>query len=83
MLEMVEARRNADKVEQHHDLFSGLLDAAQDEPDNGVALSEEELIGKYNINQLESVLTVITGNMFIFLLAGHDVGLSLSAYTMA
>ncbi|KAH9998648.1 cytochrome P450 [Russula vinacea] len=56
MLEMVEARRNADKVEQHHDLFSGLLDAAQDEPDNGVALSEEELIG----------------NMFIFLLAGHD-----------
>jgi cytochrome P450 len=56
MLEMVEARRNVDKVEQHHDLFSGLLDAAQDEPDNGVALSEEELIG----------------NMFIFLLAGHD-----------
>ena len=50
MLEMVEARRNTDKVEQHHDLFSGLLDAAQDEPDNGVALSEEELIGKYNIN---------------------------------
>ena len=83
MLEMVEARRNTDKVEQHHDLFSGLLDAAQDEPDNGVALSEEELIGKYSINQLESVLTAITGNMFIFLLAGHDVGPSLSAYTMA
>ena len=83
MLEMVEARRNTDKVEQHHDLFSGLLDAAQDEPDNGVALSEEELIGKYNINQMESVLTAITGNMFIFLLAGHDVGPSFSAYIMA
>ena len=83
MLEMVEARRNTDRVEQHHDLFSGLLDAAQDEPDNEVALSEEELIGKYNINQLESVLIAITGNMFIFLLAGHDVGPSPSPYTMA
>jgi hypothetical protein len=46
MLEMVEARRNADEVEQRHDLFSGLLDAAQDEPDDGVALSEEELTGE-------------------------------------
>ncbi len=30
---MVEARRNADKVEERYDLFSGLLDAAQNEPD--------------------------------------------------
>jgi hypothetical protein len=60
MLEMVEARRNVDKVEQHHDLFSGLLDAAQDEPDNGVALSEEELIGKYNIALSNSVLTPLS-----------------------
>jgi hypothetical protein len=50
MLEMVEARRNSDKVEQHHDLFSGLLEAAQDEPDNGTTLNEEELIGKHNID---------------------------------
>jgi len=34
MLEMVEARRNADK-EERYDLFSGLLDAAQDGSDNG------------------------------------------------
>jgi cytochrome P450 len=56
MVEMVEARRNADKVEQCHDLFSGLLDAAEDEQGSEAALSDEELIG----------------NMFIFLLAGHE-----------
>ncbi|KAN0113944.1 Cytochrome P450 [Russula decolorans] len=58
MLEMVEARRDADKLEERYDLFSGLLDAAQDEPGNDAALSDDELIG----------------NMFIFLFAGHEVG---------
>jgi cytochrome P450 len=43
MLEMVEARRNADTVEQRHDLFSGLLKAA----DDGEALNDDELIGKH------------------------------------
>jgi hypothetical protein len=47
MLEMVEARRKSDKTEQRHDLFTGLLDAAAEEPDNGVALSDQELLGKY------------------------------------
>ena len=51
MLEMVETRRNEDEVEQHYDLFSGLLDAAQNELDNGAVLSEEELVGEYNIDQ--------------------------------
>jgi hypothetical protein len=42
MLEMVEARRNADKEErQRHDLFSGLLEAA----DDGEALNDSELLG--------------------------------------
>ena len=45
MLEMVEARKNADKVEERYDLFSGLLDAARDEPDSEVALTDEELFG--------------------------------------
>ena len=45
MLEMVEARRNGEKVEERYDLFSGLLDAARDEPDNGAGLNDEELIG--------------------------------------
>ena len=48
MLEMVEARRNADKVEQRFDLFSGLLNAAQNETDSEAALTEEELIGGYS-----------------------------------
>ena len=41
MLEMIETRRNADKEEQRHDLFSGLLEAA----DDGEALNDEELLG--------------------------------------
>ena len=38
---MVEARRSADKQEQHYDLFSGLLEAA----DDGDVLNDEELLG--------------------------------------
>jgi hypothetical protein len=47
MLEMVKARKDADKVEERYDLFSGLLDAAQDEPGSEAALSDDELIGWY------------------------------------
>ena len=50
MMEMVDARRNGDKVEQHHDLFSVLLDAAQDEQGSEAALSDDELIGGYSSN---------------------------------
>jgi hypothetical protein len=72
MLEMVEARRDGDRVEQRYDLFSGLLDAAQDKLDNGAALSEEELIGEYNIDYCiiekaeKSVLTVFQGTCLSF-----------------
>jgi hypothetical protein len=38
---MVEARRAGDKVEERYDLFSGLLDAEQDESGNGAGLSDE------------------------------------------
>ena len=73
MLEMVEARRNGDKVEERYDLFSGLLDAAQDESYNGAGLNDDELIGWYStLQSLESVLLLL-GNMFIFLIAGHEV----------
>jgi hypothetical protein len=78
MLEMVEARKDADKVEEHYDLFSGLLDAAQDESGSEAALSNDELIGWYSLSDhsafIEVVLPPLTGNMFIFLLAGHEVG---------
>ena len=79
MLEMVEARVNPGKTEIRYDLFSGLLDASQDELNNGAALNDEELIGKhpnvalFRIHQMRP--PAILGNMFIFLLAGHEVGL--------
>lgn len=46
LLEMVESRRNVDKAQERYDLFSGLLDAARDEPDCEAALTDEELIGE-------------------------------------
>ncbi|KAN0125404.1 Cytochrome P450 [Lactarius tabidus] len=56
MAEMVDSRRNAETKEEHYDLFSGLLDAAQGDLDGAAVITEQELIG----------------NMFIFLLAGHE-----------
>ncbi|KAI0279041.1 cytochrome P450 [Russula aff. rugulosa BPL654] len=67
MLEMVEARRNGNKVEERYDLFSGLLDAEQDESDNGSRLSDDELIG----------------NMFVFLFAGHETTAHTLCFTFA
>ena len=73
----MEARRNGEKAEQRHDLFSGLLDAAQDESGGEAAISDEELIGGFDgrgrLAFLKSVLPVLLGNMFIFLFAGHEV----------
>ena len=76
MLEMVEARRDVDKVEERYDLFSGLLDATQDEMGGKAALSDDELMGWYSLSDHSPfifVLPPLLGNMFIFLLAGHEV----------
>ena len=56
MMEMVDARRNGDKVEQRHDLFSGLLDAAQDDQGSGAAISDEELMGRYSTSRSFGIL---------------------------
>jgi hypothetical protein len=56
MQEMVEARRNADEVEERYDLFSGLLDAAQDDAGSGSALSDDELIGEYSTSRSFGIL---------------------------
>jgi hypothetical protein len=45
MVEMVDARRNAETKEERHDLFSGLLDASGDDLDGNAAITEQELIG--------------------------------------
>jgi hypothetical protein len=52
MLEMVEVHRNADKEEQRYDLFSGLLQAA----DDGEVLNDEELLGVSLVSQLFGIL---------------------------
>ena len=68
MAEMVEARRNADKVEERYDLFSGLLDAAQDEQDSRVVLSDEELFGGciQRLGSFESVSPVPRKHVYLF-----------------
>jgi hypothetical protein len=74
MLEMVKAR----KEEERYDLFSGFLDAAQDEPGSEAALSDDELIGWHppsgSLGIPGQVSPFLLGNMFIFLFAGHEVG---------
>jgi len=57
MFEMIAGRRNAEKKEERSDLFSSLLDAADSEDPNDVGkITDRELVG----------------NIFIFLLAGHE-----------
>lgn len=57
MQEMVDMRRSANHREERHDLFTSLLDANMDEKDGEAKLKDSELIG----------------NIFVFLLAGHEV----------
>ena len=56
MVEMVDARRSAETKEERRDLFSGLLDAADDDPDGSVAITDDELISKF---QLSSCITLM------------------------
>ena len=56
MLEMVKARRDGDKVEERYDLFSGLLDAAEDEQESEAAISDDELFGGYSTSRLFGIL---------------------------
>ena len=60
MLEMVEARRTSGEAEQRYDLFSGLLDASQDELNKDAALSDEELIGKHSHTALFRIASYLT-----------------------
>ncbi|KAJ7917508.1 cytochrome P450 [Mycena leptocephala] len=54
MFDMIKARRESEKKEERYDLFSQLLDASQEETEDGAAqVSDRELVG----------------NIFIFLLA--------------
>ncbi|KAH8991730.1 cytochrome P450 [Lactarius akahatsu] len=67
MAEMVHARRSAETKEERHDLFSVLLDATSDDPNGSLTITEQELFG----------------NMFIFLLAGHETTAHTLCFTFA
>ncbi|KAH9953726.1 614/534 cytochrome P450 [Lactifluus volemus] len=67
MLEMANDRRNGDMKEERYDLFSGLLNASQEEPESGPAINDQELMG----------------NMFIFIIAGHETTAHALCFTFA
>ncbi|CAL1699322.1 unnamed protein product [Somion occarium] len=56
MMDMINARRSSEKKEERYDLFSSLLDASEGNFDGESKLTDRELLG----------------NIFIFLIAGHE-----------
>lgn len=75
MIEMIEQRKASHKREERYDLFSSLLDAS----DDGEGLSREsmltdsELMGECAVTAFHAPSDIRQGNIFIFLLAGHEV----------
>ncbi|KAJ6474842.1 cytochrome P450 [Mycena sanguinolenta] len=68
MFDMIKARRESEKKEERYDLFSQLLDASQEgTEDGGTQMSDRELVG----------------NIFIFLLAGHETTAHTLCFTFA
>ncbi|CCL98273.1 uncharacterized protein FIBRA_00267 [Fibroporia radiculosa] len=65
MIQMVQERKIAEKKEERYDLFSSLLDANDVESDGTAKLSNSEVIG----------------NIFVFLIAGHETTAHTLAYT--
>ena len=76
---MIQAGKALEKTERY-DLFSNLLEAHGDEDVGGeVKLSTSELVGKTFRNKYcrpfasFSDIRMLLGNVFMFLLAGHEV----------
>ncbi|KAI0078339.1 614 534 cytochrome P450 [Panus rudis PR-1116 ss-1] len=67
MLDMIKHRRNATKKEDRYDLFSSLLDANEGLLDGEAKLTDQELLG----------------NIFIFLIAGHETTAHTLAFALA
>lgn len=88
MVEMVEQRQELrtkpteEDDYKHSDLFNNLLTAAEEESASGApTLTQREVVGLYNFLAHLSVSILISsflGNIFIFLLAGHEVRFHLS-----
>lgn len=45
MMDMIHSRKQTGTMEEHHDLFSSLLSAADDESEGEPRLADSELIG--------------------------------------
>lgn len=73
MFEMIEGRRKAEKKEERSDLFSSLLDAADEDSEDKI--TDRELVGEllWDLALCPLIALVYAGNIFIFLLAGHEV----------
>lgn len=73
MKEMIKERRNSIEKSENFDLFTGLLESADDPKDQ---LTDDELIGALNptFHACSRLIIVLAGNVFIFLVAGHEVG---------
>ena len=73
MREMIQSRRDEGFNEERSDLFTGLLAAANsDAGDNQVSLTDDELVGMLRniIHPYHAKYSV--GNIFVFLIAGHE-----------
>lgn len=72
MMQMIQERRESDAKVERYDLFSSLLDAS-DEMDGLSKLADREVLGAYfRVCIYVQGLTwlLVSGNIFIFLLAG-------------
>ncbi|XP_006461186.1 hypothetical protein AGABI2DRAFT_150975 [Agaricus bisporus var. bisporus H97] len=84
MREMIRDRLSSD-VRDKHDLFSSLIYANKEEL-GGASLSEEELMGLCALTFLLpqcSMLKDLAGNIFIFLVAGHETTAHTLSFTFA
>jgi hypothetical protein len=72
MVEMIRERQAVGDNAERHDLFSSLM-RANDQDLDLETLSENEIISMLLISHIDLVPTNVTGNIYIFLVAGHEV----------
>lgn len=89
MLEMIQSRKISEQKEDYNDLFSNLLDANNHEGrSGGQELPDSELLGVYSYTRVptpehSTSSRVCTGNIFIFLIAGHETTAHTLCFTLA
>lgn len=75
---MIHSEKQADKREERFDLFSSLLDATNHDKIGEKRLEDSELIGTCIYISIDMPKAdKVAGNVFMFLLAGHEVCFSI------